>query len=112
MGADMACRPLSGINLSASWSRNGVNLEEASFATNLVRISASVALTPLLAFTANLQYDDLSRIAGLYSRLRWTVRPGSDLYVVYTHNWQQNPLDRFRSLNRQTAAKLAYTARL
>ncbi|MDE2955394.1 MAG: DUF5916 domain-containing protein [Bacteroidota bacterium] len=112
MGADMVFRPLSGINLSASWSRNGVNLEEASFATNLVRTSASIALTPLLAFTANLQYDDLSRIAGLYSRLRWTVRPGSDLYVVYTHNWQQNPLDRFRSLNRQTAAKLAYTARL
>ena len=105
-------RPLSGINLSASWSLNDVRLEEGSFATNLLRTAASVALTPFVAFSASLQYDDLSQIAGLYSRLRWTVRPGSDLYVVYTQNWQQLPLSRFRSLNLQTAAKLAYTARL
>ena len=111
VGAGVYFRPLSGINLSTAWSLNDVNLDAASFQTNLVRMAASVALTPFVAFTASLQYDDLSEVAGLYGRLRWTVRPGSDLYVVYTQNWLQDPLDRFRSLSRQTAAKLAYTAR-
>lgn len=111
-GAGLIFRPLSGISLSTSWSINDVDLDKASFRTNLVRTTASVALTPFLAVTANLQYDDLSRIAGLYGRLRWTVRPGSDLFVVYTQNWVQDVLDRFSSLSSQTAAKIAYTARL
>jgi hypothetical protein len=40
------------------------------------------------------------------------MRPGNDLYVVYTHNWLENPvLDRFSSLDRRLASKVLYTYR-
>ena len=110
-GLGMVVRPAPGISISGSWSLNDVNMEVGSFSTSLVRVATGVALTPFTALTANWQYDDLSRIAGLYARFRWTVRPGSNFYLVYTHNWQDSPLDRFRSLSRQTATKFTYTIR-
>jgi hypothetical protein len=38
--------------------------------------------------TNQLQYDDVSKVVGLFARLRWIVKPGNDVYLVYTHNWQ------------------------
>ena len=36
-----------------------------------------------------------------------TVTPGNDLYVVYTHNWVNDPLlDRFGTLDRRAASKV------
>ena len=29
---------------------------------------------------------------GWQSRFRWIMRPGNDLYVVYTHNWLDDPV--------------------
>ena len=51
-----------------------------------------------------------SELIGLYSRLRWTLRPGSDFYLVYSHNWL-NLVDNVQTLNRSSAAKLSYTHR-
>jgi hypothetical protein len=40
------------------------------------------------------------------------VKPGSDLYFVYTHNWVDNPLEnRFNTLDRRAASKVLYTHR-
>jgi hypothetical protein len=64
------------------------------------------------------QYDDVSRVVGTFTRFRWIVRPGSDIYLVYTHNLLEDPtsLDRFRfrgmeTLERKAATKLTYTHR-
>ena len=108
---DATIRPMAGISVSAAWEHTDVNLDEGSFRTNLVRVATSLALTPWTSFSANVQYDDLSRIVGLYGRFRWVIRPGSDLYLVYTHNWLDDPMDRFRSLTSQAATKLTYTHR-
>jgi hypothetical protein len=49
---------------------------------------------------------------GWQSRFRWIIRPGNDLYVVYTHNWLEDlTLDRFVSLDRRAASKVLYTQR-
>ncbi len=60
----------------------------------------------------NVQFDTISRVMGWQSRFRWIVRPGNDLYVVYTHNWVEDPtLDRFATLDRMAASKVLYTHR-
>ncbi len=47
------------------------------------------------------------------SRFRWIVKPGSDLYFVYTHNWVDDPLqNRIYTLDRRAASKVLYTHRL
>ncbi len=104
-------RPMPGISVSGVWAHTDVHLGEGTFRTNLVRVSTSLDLTPWTSLSANLQYDDLSRIVGLYSRFRWVIQPGSDLYLVYTHNWLDDPMDRFSPLSSQAATKLTYTHR-
>jgi hypothetical protein len=40
------------------------------------------------------------------------MRPGNDLYFVYTRNWQDDPLEsRLRTLDWRVASKVLYTHR-
>jgi hypothetical protein len=53
---------------------------------------------------------------GLFARLRWIVTPGSDIYLVYTHNWQnlgEGLFDRadLVTLSRGGSIKANYTYR-
>jgi hypothetical protein len=60
----------------------------------------------------NVQYDTVSAVAGWQSRFRWIVRPGNDIYVVYTHNWLDVPgSEGFTSQDKRIATKLLYTFR-
>lgn len=103
-------RPAPGLSLSGFWSHDVVDLRGGHFAAQLLRLSGSLDLTPRVSVISNVQYDNLSKLVGLYGRFRWTVRPGSDLYVVYTHNWLNDALD-VRSLEQQAATKFSYTHR-
>ena len=58
------------------------------------------------------QYDNVSRVLGWQSRFRWILTPGTDLYIVNTQNWLDDPLqNRFTSLDRRAATKFLYTFR-
>jgi len=110
-GSFLTVRPLPGVNLTGNLERNDVRLAEGDFSTTLTRLSAGVFPSPLTALTSTLQYDDLSRIVGLYSRLRWTVRPGSDVFLVYTHNWIDPLEGPLQTRERGAVTKLTYTHR-
>ena len=65
-----------------------------------------------MAIVNNIQYDTVSRVMGWQARYRWIMKPGNDLYVVYTHNWLDDPVaGRFASLDRKLASKVLYTHR-
>jgi hypothetical protein len=109
-------RPASGISLSTRYERNDISLPEGDFSTNLLNVDAKWQLNPWVSFTSNLQYDDVSDIVGLFARFRWIIRPGSDLYLVYTHNWrdiEEELLDRHRlaTISRGATTKINYTYR-
>lgn len=108
-------RPSRGISVSADYERNEVRLDEGDFDTNLFRLSGSWNLNPLASFTGNIQYDDVSRVVGLFARMRWIVRPGSDVFLVWTHNWQDQILPGghrgFDTLSRGGALKVNYSYR-
>ena len=36
-----------------------------------------------------LQYDTSSSSFGSNSRLRWTIAPGNDFFVIWNKNWQK-----------------------
>jgi hypothetical protein len=103
-------RPWPGINLSADWVRSDITLPDTGFTTDLVRFSANVDLTPNLALTHIVQFDDVSDIIGLYNRFRWTITPGSDVYIVYSHN-RIRMENRFEPLETEGAFKINYTHR-
>jgi hypothetical protein len=104
-------RPFPGLNASVDWEHRRVGLQEGDFQTHLLRFEGNVDLTPNVAFTSQVQYDNLSDRLGLFARLRWILEPGSELYLVYTHNWRA--IDgRLSPRSAETAAKLTYTIRL
>jgi len=96
--------------LTGQW--NVVKLPEGHFTTRLFRFNAETHLSPFVGITNNVQYDSQSAVLGWQSRFRWILTPGSDLYIVYTHNWRDDPLeDRFATLDRRVASKMLYTYR-
>ncbi|MDX1638394.1 MAG: DUF5916 domain-containing protein [Balneolaceae bacterium] len=109
--SELTVRPYPGIELTPEYVHTDVNLDEGSFSTDLFRFEANVDLTTSLFITTNLQYDNLSRDMSMNNRLRWIIRPGSDLYLVYNHNWFDDPLERLRTTNRSGVIKLSYTHR-
>ena len=96
--------------LTGQW--NDVTLAEGHFATRLYRVVGETHVSPFIAITNNIQYDSQSRVLGWQSRFRWIVTPGSDVYLVYTHNWRDDALlDRFSTLDNRLASKILYTYR-
>ena len=61
--------------------------------------------SPWMQFANTIQFDSVSGVMGWQSRFRWIFRPGNDLFLVYAHNWFDDPLDR------NAASKLVYTHR-
>lgn len=111
-GFDVSLRPLPGLELNPEYIHTNVDLVEGNFSTDLFRFEANIDFTNSLFFTTNIQFDNLSNLLGTNNRLRWIITPGSDLYLVYNHNWlEDEQFDRFRTLNRSGAIKISYTHR-
>jgi hypothetical protein len=115
LGVDLRPRP--GIRVNTTLEYNTVDLVQGSFDTTLIRSVIDTQFTPFMYLTNNIQYDSVSAVLGWQARFRWIVRPGNDVFFVYTHNWidDMDPLDprqsRFRTLDQRTAAKAVYTKR-
>jgi hypothetical protein len=96
------------IYTTGEWNR--VELAEGSFNTRLYRIVPELQFSPWVAWVNNIQYDTQSSTIGWQSRFRWILKPGNDLYIVYTHNWADDPLqNRIYTLDRRAASKFMYT---
>ena len=105
-------RILPGIFVYTAAELNKITLAQASFTTRLFRVVPELQFTPFLTWVNNVQYDTVSGVAGWQSRFRWIVKPGNDIYVVYTHNWLDDPLlAQFATQDRRLSTKALYTYR-
>ncbi|MFN7917947.1 MAG: DUF5916 domain-containing protein [Vicinamibacterales bacterium] len=109
---NLTLRARPGFIVYASTELNHVGLKEGQFSTRLYRLVGEAQFSPWIALVNNFQYDSVSGVLGWQSRFRWIMRPGSDIYFVYTHNWLDDPvLSRFTTLDRRVASKVLYTHR-
>ena len=96
--------------LNGQW--NDIKLPEGNFKTTLYRFTGETQFSPFMSLVNNIQYDSQSAVLGWQSRFRWILTPGNDLYLVYTHNWLDDPLlSRFATLDKRFASKILYTYR-
>lgn len=117
--AELTFRPVPGISVSGDYELNSVQLPRGDFDTNLFRLNGGWDVSPWASMSTSLQYDDQSEIMGLFALGRWIVKPGNELFVVYTHNWQRtvgDPLgdprgESFTTLTKGGAVKVTYTLR-
>lgn len=91
---------------------NKIDLPEGRFTTRLYRLTPELQFNQFIAFVNMFQYDNVSGVFGWQSRFRWILTPGTDLYIVNTQNWLDDPLqNRFTPLDRRAATKFLYTFR-
>jgi hypothetical protein len=90
-------------------------LPAGSFVQRLWSIRGAYAWSPNLVLSSFIQYDTESQNVGTNTRLRWTIKPGNDLFVVWNRSWQRIVIDPHVSIVPQSdlvAVKVRWTFRL
>ena len=97
--------------LGYSVNQTFANLPEGNFIARIFSSRLDYTPSPLLAFSSLLQYDNRSEILGWQSRVRWTLQPGNDLFLVFNRGWIRDldDLDRLTPRDSRVSAKLQYT---
>ncbi len=116
MQMGLTVRPIPGLSVSGGWEHNQITLPQGDFTASVYRAGGGWDASPWLSLNGNVQYDDVSDMVGVFTKLRWIVKPGNDIYLVYTHNWERlysgDSLDRrFATVSRGASVKVNYTYR-
>jgi hypothetical protein len=106
----LTLRLIPGLNLGSSYVYSDVSLLEGAFNTSLFRFQGNYDFTPNLSIASIIQYDDLSEVIGMNHRLRWVITPGSDVFIVYNHNWVRE-FGEYQLIDRSNILKANYTHR-
>lgn len=106
-----AWHPVPLLTIEFSGERNVGDLAHGRFTQTLTGSRLRVNLSPDVALSSYIQYDTDSDSVGANTRLRWTLRPQADLFVVYNHNIR-SVLDRWRTESNQLLVKLQYAWRM
>ena len=95
--------------------QNTGRLAQGRFVQRIVQQSVTYALTPDLVLTSLLQYDNQSQSLGNNARIRWTLKPGNDLFFVWNRGWRRRTVDprdkSFAPEAELVAVKLRWTFR-
>jgi hypothetical protein len=112
VNVNLSLRPRPGLRVQMETEWNDVDLAEGAFTTQVYRFISDTQFNPWIFIVFNVQFDSVSKVLGWQARFRWTLRPGNDLFFIYTQNWYDDPaFDRFVTLDRRGAAKFVYTHR-
>ncbi len=100
-------------NFSIAANQTFAHLPEGDFIARILTSNIDYSISPFLSFTNLVQYDNRSDNLGLQSRIRWTITPGRDLFVVFNQGWLQDPMGgfRFQSQDTKVSTKFQYTFR-
>ena len=63
-------------------------LPQGNFIFRLWQLKTIYAFNPNLILAAFFQYDSEAENLGMNARIRWTIRPGRDLFVVWNRGWK------------------------
>jgi hypothetical protein len=100
---------------SVSTNQTFARLPQGNFVARIFTSNIGFTASPALSFSNLIQYDNRSRNLGWQSRIRWTLRPGNDLFVAFNQGWIQeeheNRSMRFRVQDSKLSTKFQYSHR-
>ena len=100
---------------SVSTNQTFARLPQGNFVARIFTSNIGFTASPALSFSNLIQYDNRSRNLGWQSRIRWTLRPGNDLFVAFNQGWIQeeheNRSMRFRVQDSKISTKFQYSHR-
>lgn len=77
------------VQLAAMTENDFGRLPQGSVVQKLWQLQATYAWNPDLLLSSFVQYDTESNNIGINTRLRWTIKPGRDLFLVWNRGWQK-----------------------
>ena len=78
----------------------------------MIRLTSEVNFSSTLSWVSLGQYDNVSEVFGVNSRLRWIPTAGQEALIVLNHSLQDRDKDNaFRSELADLSVKLSYTFR-
>ncbi len=98
--------------MSASYDWNDIDLPQGDFITRLTTLNTEVNFSSTLYWISLIQYDNVSEVVGLNTRLVWIPTAGQEGLIVFNHSLQDRDKDNsFRSERSDINAKFSYTFR-
>jgi hypothetical protein len=98
------------VSLEPSFSINWIDLVQGSFTLKVARTRATYTITPRMFVSGIVQYNSAATSFGSNVRFRWEYRPGSELFVVYTDDFDTDARTDFAALrNRAFVVKFSET---
>jgi hypothetical protein len=100
--------------VSLGMNQTFARLKEGHFIARIYSLRADYSFTPFLTLYNLVQFDNATRNLGWQSRLRWIVKPGNDIFLVFNQGWIQDEQNdfRLRMTDRKLSVKIQYTFRL
>jgi hypothetical protein len=90
------------------------HLREGDFVQRLWWQRITLAWNPNVVLSSFIQYDSVSRNLGTNTHLRWTLKPGRELFIVWNRAWQElldRPTLTLAPDSEMVAVKLRWTLR-
>jgi hypothetical protein len=87
-----------------------IDLPTGKFDVVVGSASVNLAFNPKVSWNTIVQYDNVSETAGVNSRLKWIVRPGSNVFLVVNHGFDAED-GRFQTLSSNITMKVGWTFR-
>jgi hypothetical protein len=75
------------VSLEPAVSVNVLDLPQAAFTATVFRMRTTYTITPRMFVSGIVQYNSTTATTGSNLRLRWEYAPGSELFVVYTDDY-------------------------
>jgi hypothetical protein len=88
-------------------------LPQGNFVARILIWKVNYSVSPFLSLSNLIQFDNLTRNLGWQSRMRWTLQPGNDLFVVFSQGWIQDERGgyNFDPQEAKLSGKFQYTFR-
>jgi len=88
-------------------------LKEGTFVARIYSLRVNYSVSPYLTFFNLVQFDNESRNMSWQSRVRWIIKPGNEIFLVFNQGWLQDEAGgfRFRPVETRLSGKFQYTFR-
>ena len=112
VGGNLIWRPSRNLGLKAGYSFNDISLPAGDFTTRIVSGTAEIAFNSFLSWVTLLQYDNVSEVMGLQTRLVWVPRAGRKYFLVANRGLQDVDKDgHFSLVSTEISLRAGYTWR-
>ena len=107
---NLGWRPSNHVELGLSGNLRQIRLPQGKFDLRIGQARATYTFSPDLQLSLLAQYDNFSNELGTNFRVKWTVKPGNELFFIVNQGYDTTA-DRFRPTQNDLALKGAWTFR-